>query len=141
MARTLERLAVARRALATLESLLAEDAPAVPDSTIVRDAAIQRFEYTFEAVWKTAQQYLRDVEGLEVASPRSTVRASFQVGVLGKTETKRALAMVDDRNLSVHTCNEALAETIFSRLTGHAEVMAAWLDALEQGTNQLLGEA
>jgi hypothetical protein len=41
--------------------------------------------------------------------------------------------MVDDRNLSVHTYNEALAEAIFSRLGGHAEGIAAWLEALDSG--------
>lgn len=132
MARTLERLAVARRALATLQVLLGDE----DVSDIVRDAAIQRFEYTFEATWKAAQEYLRQVEGLETASPRSTVRASFQVGMLTETATERALGMVDDRNLSVHTYNEALAEAMFSRLTGHAEVIGAWLDALEQGASE-----
>jgi hypothetical protein len=34
-----------------------------------RDASIQRFEYTCEAVWKTAQLYLRNFENLELASP------------------------------------------------------------------------
>lgn len=44
------------------------------------------------------------------------------------------------RNLSVHTYNEALAEAIFSRLGGHAEVIAAWLGAMERGAKQALGE-
>jgi hypothetical protein len=66
MERTGERLALARRALGTLEELVG----APPASLLVRDAAIQRFEYTFEATWKAAQIYLREVEGLEVGSPK-----------------------------------------------------------------------
>ena len=146
MARTHERLAVARRALGTLRAVLAE--PDVSDITvsditvsdIIRDAAIQRFEYTFEATWKAAQQYLRDLEGLETASPRATVRASLQVGLLGEPTAKRALTMVDDRNLSVHTYNEALAETLFARLAGHAEALKVWLDALERAASEPPGE-
>jgi hypothetical protein len=45
-----ERLQIARKALNTLRELT--DKPKL--STVERDAAIQRFEYTFEAVWKAA---------------------------------------------------------------------------------------
>jgi nucleotidyltransferase substrate binding protein (TIGR01987 family) len=114
MERTRERLAAARRALGTLEELV----DVQPASPIVRDAAIQRFEYTFEATWKAAQVYLREIEGLETGSPKGAVRFSLQVGILGEEEARLALAMVDDRNLTVHAYNEAIAETIAQRLAG-----------------------
>lgn len=76
---------------------------------------------------------------MAVASPRAAIRGAFQVGVLNETDTRRALGMVDDRNLSVHTYNEALAEAIFSRLGGHAQVMSAWLSNLEHGVRKLEG--
>lgn len=50
MERYRERLTIARQALDTLDEVLAIAEP----SQIVRDAAIQRFEYTLEAVWKAA---------------------------------------------------------------------------------------
>lgn len=53
MDRLERRLADATRAVATLHEIVAE-----PPSVIVRDAAIKRFEYTFEAVWKAARAYL-----------------------------------------------------------------------------------
>ena len=128
MERTLERLSTARKALESLQALtLDEDV-----SDIVRDAAIQRFEYTFEAVSKAAQRYLRDVEGLELASPKSIARACFQVGVLSEEEVRLSLAMVDDRNLTVHTYNEGLAQQIFSKLMRYAELMNDWLKAMEK---------
>ena len=43
----MEKIALAQRALDSLESILTE-----PFSVIVRDATIQRFEYSSEAVWK-----------------------------------------------------------------------------------------
>lgn len=46
MERLKERLAVARKALRTLQELLVIEHP----TKVERDAAIQRFEYTFEAV-------------------------------------------------------------------------------------------
>lgn len=78
MERLKERFVVARRALTTLEEVLAIPRP----SRIERDAAIQRFEYTFEACWRAAHRYLVVVEGLDVGSPKACIRASREVGLL-----------------------------------------------------------
>jgi nucleotidyltransferase substrate binding protein (TIGR01987 family) len=127
MERTRERLVLAQRALGTLEELVVVQ----PASAVVRDAAIQRFEYTFEATWKAAQIYLREIEGLEVASPKGAVRLSLQVGIVGEEDARLALAMVDDRNLTVHAYNEAIAEAIAQRLAEYARLMRRWLGAVE----------
>lgn len=97
----------------------------------MRDAAIKRFEYTFEAVWKAAQAYLTR-EGLDVASPRAAIRKSVSMGLLTQAEGESALVMVDDRNLTVHLYKEAVAQQIFERLPAHANLLAKWLEALEQ---------
>jgi hypothetical protein len=47
------RIETARRALGTLEELAGE-----PATKVIRDASIQRFEYSFEALWKAAQAVL-----------------------------------------------------------------------------------
>ena len=127
MDRLRERLVIARQALATLQQALRE-----PKSQIVRDASIQRFEYTFEAVWKAAQLFLRVEESLEVGSPKAVIRATLQVGILSEEQARTSLRMADDRNLTVHTYNESLAESIYSRLSGYAQVMALWLESLER---------
>jgi len=119
MGRVLERLAVAKQALGTLEELAYKEAP----SPVERDAAIQRFEYTFEAFWKALQAFLREREGLEAASPKRVFRLAHEVGLMGEEEARLALTMADDRNLTVHTYNEALAQAIFARLSGYAELM------------------
>jgi hypothetical protein len=75
MERIKERLQIARRALSTLLELAGKEKV----SDIERDAAIQRFEYSFEATWKTAQMYLCEMEELDQASPKGVIWASFQV--------------------------------------------------------------
>ena len=40
--------------------------------------------------------------------------------------------MADDRNLTVHTYNEALANAIFARLPQHAAALEVWLKAMSQ---------
>jgi nucleotidyltransferase substrate binding protein (TIGR01987 family) len=105
----------------------------IPSPTkIERDAAIQRFEYTFEACWKATQRFLLVVEGLETGSPKGAIRLSREVGLLSDEETVQALEMVDDRNQTVHTYNESLAVQIAKRLPGYAELLGHWLRRMQQ---------
>ena len=129
MERVKERLNVARRALATLSQALKE-----PNTPMNRDASIQRFEYSYEAVWKAAQAYLSAVETVEAGSPTSVARACFRAGLLTEEQARAVLGMARDRNLTVHTYNEELADQIYSRLPGHAALMDAWLAAMERAT-------
>jgi nucleotidyltransferase substrate binding protein (TIGR01987 family) len=128
MDRLRERLAIARRALQTLREL----SSGAPGSDVVRDASIQRFEYTFEALWKAAQLCLRQVEGLEAGSPKGVIRSCFQVGLLEEAQTRLALEMTDDRNLTAHTYNEVLAEAIYSRIPTYVRLMEHWLHVMEE---------
>lgn len=127
MERLKERMRVAARALVRLEEAVRLPNP----SDLERDAVIQRFEFTFEAVWKTAKSYLAVVEGIEAASPKGVIRACREVGILDESDAVLALNMVDDRNLTVHTYNEPLAVAIYSRILDYQPLLAAWLTAME----------
>jgi nucleotidyltransferase substrate binding protein (TIGR01987 family) len=122
-----ERLAVARRALSTLQELLLLEHP----SPVERDAAIQRFEYTCEAIWKAAQRYLLEEEGISAGSPKGSIRACRDVGLLNDDQATLGLEMIDDRNLTVYTYNEAVAEEIYSHLSRYGDLLAAWLTVME----------
>lgn len=126
MDRRRERLSQARTALATLEEILVQSLPPV----VQRDAAIMRFVYTFEAVWRALELHLREVEGSRAATPKSVMRGARDAGILSTAETEAALEMVDDRNLTVHTYKEALALEIVSRLPAHVALMRHLLDRL-----------
>ena len=60
------------------------------------------------------------------------LRAAGQVGLFSEEETRDALEMADDRNLTAHTYNEGLAKAIFGRLPRHAATISAWLGAIQQ---------
>lgn len=130
MDRLTQRLQMARRALATLQELTPIESPTL----IERDAAIQRFEYSTEACWKAAQSALSIEFGLELASPKSVIRASAQNALLTEADARLAMDLVDDRNLTSHTYNEALAKAIWSRLPTHLAVLQRWIDTLERLT-------
>jgi len=119
------KLADAGRALRTLEEVLGE-----PVSTISRDAAIQRFEYTVEVLWKSLQLFLREYEGVDCYSPKACLREAGRVGLLNQDDTVAALEMIDERNLTSHTYQEALAERIYRNLPRHAALMRRLLDTM-----------
>ncbi|KKL81476.1 hypothetical protein LCGC14_1994330, partial [marine sediment metagenome] len=113
MERLKQKVESARKALKTLSELLGLRSPTV----VQRDAAIQRFKYTFEAVWKAGKAFLREIEGLEIGSPKGVIRGFFQVGLFTEDQTALALSMIDDRNLTSHTYSEGLAEQIYDQLS------------------------
>ena len=112
MERLIKKVGTAKRALKTLQELLEVENP----TTVERDAVIQRFEYTFEAFWKAGKLFLREIEGLEIGSPKGVIRGFFQIGIFTEDQTALALDMVDDRNLTSHAYNEDLAEQIYKQI-------------------------
>src|SRR5438105_15236244 len=67
------------------------EAVAQPESDIVRDAVIQRFEFTFELVWKSLKLYL-ERQGLDVGGPRSTLKKAFTEGLINSPEEAEQFA-------------------------------------------------
>lgn len=116
----------AQRALRTLEEILQ-----LPLDTVVRDAAIQRFEYTFEAVWKLLKVYLQSQEGIVCTSPKSCFRHASRAGLLSLEHTETCLMMTDDRNLTSHTYIEAIAQTIYQKLPSYNQVMRELFDKIQ----------
>ena len=123
-----QKVNTARKALKTLQELLDKDRPSI----VERDAAIQRFEYTFEAIWKAGKHFLREVEGIEIGSPKGVIRSFLQVGLLTEDQTALGLSMVDDRNLTSHTYNENLADQIYGQLGTYSHLMAKWVLSMEK---------
>jgi len=128
MERLKERLQIADQALSRLEEALMIEKP----TSMERDATIQRFEFSFEALWKVAKEYLFRQEGLDLASPKGVIRSSRELGILDDRTASFALTMADDRNLTVHTYNETLAFEIFSRIISYAPLMRNWLNELQK---------
>jgi len=112
--------------LDTLEQIVAE-----PFNVIVRDAAIQRFEYSFEVVWKLLKVYLNVVEGVVCNSPKRCFREGYALELLSEQDTQTLLLMTEDRNLTAHTYVEGVADTIYGRLSSYSEVMRRLFVALQ----------
>lgn len=127
MERIAERYELAVRALAKFHELAHRQ-----DLTeIERDALIQRFEFTFELVWKCAKEYLYTQEGIDVASPKKVIRSCREIGILSESDTELALKMVDDRNLTTHTYDESFIKSLISRFPDYDRILHFWLMRLQ----------
>lgn len=99
------------RALERLHEVLA-----LSETTVVRDALIQRFEFTFEAGWRAAYRWLR-ARGVDVAEEA--------YAVLPRAFTNRLIAdeagwadMRRKRNQTSHTYQENVAVDVAAFVRG-----------------------
>jgi len=109
--RFIERQAEVRNAAARLQEAVAQT-----ESSIVRDAVIQRFEFSFELVWKALKLYL-ERQGHECGGPRPTLKKAFADGLIATPEEADVwFQMLEDRNLTSHAYDEALATRIYQHV-------------------------
>ena len=100
-----------KKALKPLNEIIAEN-----ENDIIRDATIQRFEYTFELAWKTLKQFLKESHGVIANSPEAVFREAFKVGLFEKNITQVFLEMTDDRNETVHLYDEKRINRIYANI-------------------------
>lgn len=124
-----ERIKTAQRALAKLHELAVKSEL----SDVERDALIQRFEFSFELLWKCAKEYLYVVEGIDAASPKKVIRCCRELGMLDDRQTQEALQMADDRNLTTHTYDETFAKAVVERIRSYDPLLQFWLGQVDKG--------
>ena len=100
----------------------------------MRDAVFQRFEFSFELVWKTLKLYL-ERQGHECGGPRPTLKKAFAEGLIPTAEEADGwLQMLEDRNLTSHAYDEVLATRIYQHIvsdyTALLSAMAAKIQTL-----------
>lgn len=108
------------KALSRLKEVLAEN-----ETAIVRDALIQRFEFTFEAAWRAAYRWLR-ARGANVAEEAFAVLPRAFANALIADEARWA-EMRQKRNMTSHTYDEKLAVEVAAFVRAEA---VACFDAL-----------
>jgi nucleotidyltransferase substrate binding protein (TIGR01987 family) len=85
-----------------------------PLSDLELQGLIQGFEFTHELAWNVLKDYL-ELEGIQgLIGSRSTVREAFKRGLIRDGEAW--MDMIEKRNLSSHTYNQDVAETLVSAI-------------------------
>jgi len=118
-----------QRALSSLEELVSKYSANQTD-VILRDALIQRFEYSTEAFWKYLKAYLQTEHSLSANSPREVIRTGLFAKLYSEEISQELLQMLDDRNLTSHTYVEELAESIAHRIPEYSKNMNAVMTQL-----------
>ena len=118
-----------QRALTRLEELVSKYSDNQSD-VILRDALIQRFEYSTEAFWKYLKAYLQNEHNLSANSPREVIRTGLSAKLYSEKTSQELLQMLDDRNLTSHTYVEELAESIAHRIPEYSKNMNAVMTQL-----------
>ncbi|MFH1565297.1 MAG: HI0074 family nucleotidyltransferase substrate-binding subunit [bacterium] len=112
------------KSLKRLEEILGQE-----ESETIRDAAIQRFEFTIELAWKLAQKFLKSEE-IICRSPKECLKEAFKFGLI--KDDPRWFEMLSDRNLTVHAYDEETAKEIYKRLPNYLEVLKDLLGGLRK---------
>lgn len=91
-----------------------------PFTSFIRDSVIQRFEFCRELVWKILKLCLKTV-GVQVLTPRDVFQESLNKGLI---RDGNALSEAQKmRNLNRHTCDEKLADTVYSFLINQGRLL------------------
>ncbi len=104
-----------------------------PGDLEVRDACIQRFEYTFELCIKTIKRYFEQEmplsEQVDQLNYRDLIRIAFEAGLIDQTESW--FQYREARNQTSHAYDEDKAKYVFQVLAGfvqHAQFLLSQLD-------------
>ena len=83
------------------------------ENLLKRDGVIQRFEFTFELLWKTLKIVLEG-KGILCKAPLECLREAFRLGLI-QDETAY-VQMLKDRNKTSHLYSKDQADDIFENI-------------------------
>ncbi len=98
-----------KKALKKLDEICKEPV----ETEIIRDATIQRFEFTFESVWKCLKR-IGYSEGLECFSPKSCFEIAYKMGFVEDEDV--FIEIINCRNQTTHIYDEIMALDIYTKI-------------------------
>jgi len=107
----------------------------LPD--VIRAAAIQHFEFTFELSWKILERLLGEKLGVSSVK-RMSNKAMFRVAAERSLleEPQRWFTYLDARNKTSHTYNEQAAENVYEKIPAFLDDAKKLLTAFERLINE-----
>lgn len=107
---------------------------ATPDDEELRDAVIQRFEYTYELSWKMLKRQIEqespDPSLIDHLSFRDLLRDGAERGIIKDVE--RWMDYREARNITAHTYDDQKAQSVYSAAIDFFDDATALLKALEE---------
>ncbi|MFY9462991.1 MAG: HI0074 family nucleotidyltransferase substrate-binding subunit [Candidatus Sungiibacteriota bacterium] len=102
----------------------------MPKSVLVRDAAIKRFEFTFDLTWKAMRAFLEERKGFTCVSPKECTQEAFRYGLIAYDDLW--MRIPDWRNQIVHEYSEEFAEDLYRELPRILLLFHQLVDALQK---------
>jgi nucleotidyltransferase substrate binding protein (TIGR01987 family) len=125
-------LSALEKAVASLKRAVVRSSP-VPGDTELRDAVIQRFEYTYELCWKMLKRRIEldspNPAAVDAMSFRELLREGAERGLI--TDVEKWIIYRDQRNITAHTYDERKALSVFQTAVVFVEDAADLLSILK----------
>lgn len=99
-----------RKALKALGDVVSLPKGQIPHD-ILRDSAIQRFEFSFEMTWKTLRRYIHVYYGKSEKHARAVLKLAYEMNLID--DVKQWDKFLEARNLSSHEYGEHISEQLF----------------------------
>ena len=109
--RWVQRFTNYKKALSQLEKFIAKGKL----NELEEQGLIQAFEYTHELAWNVLRDYLREQGNMAIHGSRDATREAFKLDLIHDGEIW--MDMIQDRNRTSHTYNQATADLIAENIT------------------------
>ncbi len=98
------------------------------DNDLAKDGVIQRFEFTFELMWKALKIFL-EKEGIVEKTPKGCLKEAFRIDWI--EDEQEFLSMLEDRNKTTHIYSKEESKKIFDRIEqNHLNALSALAEKL-----------
>lgn len=129
----LQKIENFRRAVERLQEALTDSARN-PESTVIRDGVIQRFEFTFELAWKSLREYMAD-QGADMSGvvfSKQVFKAAYAAQLIDDEQVW--LDMLTSRNITSHVYDDQQAAQVVADIRDRYIAPLAALAASYVGT-------
>jgi nucleotidyltransferase substrate binding protein (TIGR01987 family) len=109
--RWIQRFSNYKKALSQLEKFIVKGQL----NELEEQGLIQVFEYTHELAWNVLRDYLRGQGHFNIHGSRDATREAFKLELI--QEGDMWMSMINDRNRTSHTYNQATAKDIADNIT------------------------
>jgi len=105
-------------------------------SNLEQQGAIQAFEFTYELAWNVLRDYLIWQGDETISGSRDAIREGFKRELI--SDGHAWLAMLQDRNRTVHTYNEETANQILNSLQhNYAKLFSEFFNVFTQKATEV----
>jgi nucleotidyltransferase substrate binding protein (TIGR01987 family) len=119
-----------QKAVLKLEEILI-----MPKDEVVRDAAVQRFEYTYELAWKMIKRFLKEVYNQDTDIFVEMLKNAAKVGLIDDYKAWQTFRQI--RNYTSHNYSENGADFSYSQARVFVIYARNLANKLEEICNQI----